>query len=327
MEINTNDFCILVASHITNIERIYYLYECLQSLLLQTMPVSIYLSISFDTDALKSNCNEMLINEFNLNKNEFLNVEYQSKKTPQMMHYKYLTMKILTKHKWVMFCDDDDTYKKDRTVHIGQLITFSNNSINEKSLKNKIGGVYESTFGKTHYEQRHEYWCYCINIELLEFFYKTLEDHPRIIADKCCDVLLGEYLRRKSNIWSFIQMPVQYYNYRIEDNAGSITGIIQSKQSQYILNQTPPNDRNSVEWTEYVSRWNKYIQENISVFLHDTYLRSIIGYSFKNILQTEFKNNYVLLPYVNNTEIKKLKNLHDEVIHVTTLLYDIPLSA
>ena len=48
MEVKPNNYCILIASHISKGERVCYLKECLNSLINQTMKVPIYVSISFE---------------------------------------------------------------------------------------------------------------------------------------------------------------------------------------------------------------------------------------------------------------------------------------
>ena len=148
--------------------------------------------------------------------------------------------------------------------------------------------------------------------------------HPEVLNDKCCDVLFSEYLRRKSNDWIFLQLPVKYYNYRIENNADSVTGNIKSKQSKYTLTTKPP-DFASDAWAEYVFGWNDYVHENMPGYLHDTYLRSIVGCSLYAILQSEFLANYPLLPFVDKDHEEKISKKHAYLRDVCNQLYDIKL--
>jgi hypothetical protein len=53
MEEFSNTLCIVIASHMSNPKRINYLVECLGSLVRQTVPISINISISFENETLK----------------------------------------------------------------------------------------------------------------------------------------------------------------------------------------------------------------------------------------------------------------------------------
>ena len=154
-----NSLCIVIASHLSNTKRICYLIECLESLLKQTVPISVYLSISFQTqeikeDFLKTNRLSELCSKINL--------RIEERKTPQMRHFYLLYPELQRKHNWVMFCDDDDTYEPNRVERISQNIYSGDTQC--KQMNKTLAGLYESTFGKDHREHRHEYWCYCVNI-------------------------------------------------------------------------------------------------------------------------------------------------------------------
>jgi hypothetical protein len=160
---------------------------------------------------------------------------------------------------------------------------------------------------------------------LLEQFMDIVEKYPSVLNDKCCDVLFGEYLRRKDNKWIFMQIAKQYYNYRIEDNDESITGFIRSKQTKYSKQSKPPSE-DSDEWANYVFEWNDYLHENIDIYLHDTYLRSLIGSNIDEIFKSEFLANYSLLSYIDKDHIIKINDQHSLVRKVCDELYDIKLS-
>ena len=97
----------------------------------------------------------------------------------------------------------------------------------------QLAGIYENVSGITHHTQRHEYWCYCIQMALLERFFESVEPVPGVLDDRCCDVLLGEYLRRKSTEWIYVPINMALYNYRVEENADSVTGVIQQNQPRF----------------------------------------------------------------------------------------------
>ena len=78
--------------------------------------------------------------------------------------------------KYIAFCDDDDSYKTDRVENI---IKSINNG--EERIKNSenitFAGLYESHCQKDHREHRHEYWCYCVNRVIIDFFYEIIKKY------------------------------------------------------------------------------------------------------------------------------------------------------
>jgi hypothetical protein len=314
MEVNTYQYCILIASHISKEQRISYLIECLESLIQQDIIIPIYLSISFEN----INLQEITLNTINKSfDSPYLNIVIQNQKTSQMKHFYQLLLDIKDKHNWIMFCDDDDTYKKNRTK---QIITYIASCLQN----NDIIGLYESTFNKNHKEQRHEYWMYCVHVTLFIKFYNIVSKHPIIMNDKCCDVLFAEYLRRLNSDKIFIQMKESYYNYRTENNNDSVTGIIQNNKVYY-TNKTKPPNKKSKEFIDYVLNFNQYFQNNIRIYLHDTYLRTIVGCSYDKILKMELLNNYDILEYIDINNINKLKNLHEYLLEICKELYEIQI--
>tara|TARA_B110000967_G_C18896685_1_gene571218 strand:+ start:1014 stop:1964 length:951 start_codon:yes stop_codon:yes gene_type:complete len=316
MNVNTEEYCIFIGSHIFNHKRIQYLSECLNSLLQQEIPINIYLSISFDNNELK----QIVLNIINQLNTKLLKVFIQNNKTAQMHHMYLLHKEFNNKHKWIMFCDDDDTYEINRTKQIITYISLYNSKINN------LVGLYESPFNKNHKEQRHEYWTYCININILTKFFNVISKHENVLNNKCCDIFLGEYLRRLNNDKNFIQMKEQYYNYRTINNNDSITNYIQSKQSEYnkILKENYPNVDNP-EFIHYLLKINIFLIDNIDVFLHDTYLYSIIGIKFDNILQKTLLVNYQIKNLIDCEFSKELYKLYFVINEISKELYDIPI--
>ena len=77
--------CIIIPSHINNINRTKLLMCCLQSLINQTNKIPIYLSISFETDLDKTLFNK-LIEKNNLINNILICIIYQERQTSQFRH-------------------------------------------------------------------------------------------------------------------------------------------------------------------------------------------------------------------------------------------------
>jgi hypothetical protein len=322
MEEFSNTLCIVIASHMSNPKRINYLVECLGSLVRQTVPISIYLSISFENETLK---NDLLskINENNPLYNKF-NLRVQDKKTPQMRHISLLLPEIEKKHMWIMFCDDDDTYEEKRVEQIAKNIYTGDYQCRHMYQK-KLAGLYESTFGKDHREHRHEYWCYCVHIDVMNTFYNRLNEHPNIIDNKCCDVLFAEYLRRLNTDYLFCRLDEKLYNYRVEDNSDSITGFIKGNQHKYARLNDPPTIVDPT-FADYVVDWNEYLYENMEVYIHDVFLRTIVGCDLEYILKAEFRADYVLLPFVDDCHTEKIKNTHKYLRNACNKLFDVPFS-
>jgi hypothetical protein len=315
-----NSLCIVIASHLSNTKRICYLIECLESLLKQTVPISVYLSISFQTqeikeDFLKTNRLSELCSKINL--------RIEERKTPQMRHFYLLYPELQRKHNWVMFCDDDDTYEPNRVERISQNIYSGDTQC--KQMNKTLAGLYESTFGKDHREHRHEYWCYCVNIEMLGKFYEKLIDYPDIIDNKCCDVLFAEYLRRSSPDHLYCQLKENLYNYRVEENSDSITGYIKGNQQKYTrFNQSP--GITDINFADYVVDWNECLYENMEVYLHDIFLRTIVGCDLDYILKAEFRSDSELFGFVDSCHLEKIKKNHQYWRGACDKLFDIPFS-
>ena len=324
-----SSFCIAIASHITNINRIPYLQECLRSLISQTAPISIYLSISFATTEIR----EETLNQIHTDAIQFehLNIRVREQKTAQMRHYLLLYEEIRHLHKWVMFCDDDDTYHPERTQQFMQTILSTQTHIDlvnagrDDTLPTlKFAGLYENIAQPTHHTKRHEYWCYCIRMDLLTRFFNVVEPTIGVLDDRCCDVLFAEYLRRKSPEWVYATINQPLYYYREDENDDSITGFIQMNQHKY-TNQTSPPPMDDDNWLSYVLEWNNYLRDNIHIFLHDTYLRTLVGCDLDTILRAEFKNNYFILDYVEQKHIGRITELHNHVKSVCAEIYDLGL--
>jgi hypothetical protein len=323
MEEFPNSICIVIASHISNPKRIKYLIECLDSLTNQTVPISIYLSISIENELLKEELLSILKTK-NAEYNKLI-LRIRDVKTQQMRHIYLLLPELLQKHKWVMFCDDDDTYDTTRVEKIMKNMYMGDYECNAIHNK-KLAGLYESTFGKDHREHRHEYWCYCVNVEVLKTFYNKIENYPDIIDNKCCDVLFAEHLRRLTpDQYLFCRLEEKLYNYRVEDNSDSITGFIKGNQHKYTRLNNPPSIMDPT-FSEYVVDWNEYLYENIEIYIHDVFLRTIVGCDLDYILRAEFRADYQLLTFVDNCHVIKIKERHEYWRGICNNLFDIPFS-
>jgi len=316
---DTTKLCIIIASHISNPKRIGHLTECLSSLLKQTIVVPIYLTISFDNKDLQ-NQYALLFSEIEFLHNIKLHTIIRPTKTPQMRHMELILPIIEKKHNWVMFCDDDDTYEPHRVqVFINTIIKGLNDI--QKIPDKQFAGIYESIDGKPHTEKRQEYWCYCVHIDLLIRFMEILKPYPDVIDNKCCDVLFGEYLRRLNNNLLYAIIDLKLYNYRIDDNSDSITGEI--KQTSHIVRK--PMNVTAENMEECAKDLDKYLDSNIDIYLHDTYLRTIVGMDFDTILKHEFMIEYNVLKLVKKEHMQKIFDFHSRLRQIANLVFDIKL--
>ena len=161
-------------------------------------------------------------------------------------------------------------------------------------------------------------------MDLLTRFFNVVEPAIHVLDDRCCDVLFAEYLRRKSPNWIYATINEPLYYYREDENDDSITGFIQMNQHKY-TNQTSPPPLDDDNWLNYVLKWNDYLKDNIHIFLHDTYLRTLVGCDLDTILRAEFQNNYFILDYVDQKHIMRMTDLHNRVKRVCADIYDLGL--
>jgi hypothetical protein len=315
LTLNLDSACIIIASHISNTKRIGHLIECLYSLVKQILPINIYLSISFENETLQKEFAVTYSENPQLQTN-FLHMIIRTKKTPQMRHIEQLLTYITNKHHWIMFCDDDDTYHPERTKVILQNVINCVDAVSRMPGK-VLKGVYESTFGKEHGEQRHEYWCYCVHISTILDFMKTIRNYDDILEHTCCDVLFGEYLRRLQSDYLFGIVRENLYNYRIENNSDSITGEIQTKNKK-IRRPREINESNRLECAVELSL---YLDEHIEIYKHDTYLRTLVGMPFDDILRNEFLNEYQILNLIDQKHIDSIRAYHDRLRGICNTIY------
>jgi hypothetical protein len=321
ISIDIGNICVIVASHISKPHRIEYLKKCIESLVSQSFSVSIYLSISFENEAIAQQFRETPIH---VHQRFFLYI--RPEKTPQMKHIQLVLPELIKNGEtWVMFCDDDDRYHPNRTQRFAECFANGMHTVANLRKNYVFSGVYESTFGKTHLEQRHEFWCYGIHIDILTKFYERIEPYDDVIRHKCSDIVFGDYLRRCADIHVFYQLQELLYDYRVYDNADSITGQIQRNPLRYREDVTPPTIMD-LHFSDYVVEWNKYLYDNLDYYIHDTFLRTVVGNSFETILKNEFKNHYPLLEYVDDCHTNRLKQQFDYLRRVCDMVYDIKIT-
>jgi hypothetical protein len=326
----TRKIVVMIGSHISSVKRIHFLYETIFSLIKQTHTTGIYLSISFDTKELEDDFMKIIIEDklfeifFTFSSFDFY---IRQQKTSQMKHLQQICSQLLEKKspppEWIIFSDDDDTHADERVEQFAKRIELCETDLKSKNENPKLLiGLYEShDFGLNHKLQRHEYWCYCIRFSLLCDFFDKLEPYPDVIENKLCDIVLGEYLRRKGEPELFSFIDAKLYNYRRENNSDSITGIITDKQNMAIRSQNPP-PIDSPDIVEYIKEFNEYIYKHAHIYLHDTFLRTVVGMNFDDILRAEFLADYPFLNYIDSCHTEKLRIFHERLREICNSIYD-----
>lgn len=306
-----NKICIVVASHISRESRIPHLISCLRSLLSQTIPCTVYLSISFQTNEL-SGMVSLILKEFQTN--PYFILRAHPEKTSQMKHISMAVNDVLETHDWVMFCDDDDTYVQNRCELFVQL------------LKEHVSGVFESWVGLSQQQYRYEFWTYCIRPSVLVPFFEELGKQLDIRDENCCDIMLVEYMRRLDPVlYLFERLDIpddaRLYYYRKDDNEHSVTEIITKSQSEIRVGNPP--GITDISFAEYIIEWNEYLYNNLHIYMRDVFLRTAVGCEFEYIMQKEFHVDYKYLCFVDDVHVKKMREYHDRVRELCAKVYQV----
>ena len=69
----------------------------------------------------------------------------------------------------------------------------------------------------------------------------------------------------------------------------------------------------------------KFFSDNLHIYLHDTYLRTLVGTPFDLILQKELLANYAILEFIDKKNMDELKVIHKELLDICKELYEIPI--
>jgi hypothetical protein len=247
------------------------------------------------------------------NKDKFI-LKPRDSKTSQMKHISMALDDVKNTHDWIMFCDDDDTYDFTRVEKFLPL------------LQKGIAGAFESWVGMTQQKYRYEFWTYCVRPFVLVPFFEFLEDHPDILDQSCCDIMLVEYLRRLNpTAYRFLRLDIPenspLYYYRKENNEYSITEHIIKAQDKVRVGNPP--EITDVRFSDYIVEWNEYLYQNLHIYMHDVYLRTVVGCEFEYILQKEFHVDYKYLEYVDPIHVETLRRHHERVRDVCERLYQV----
>lgn len=308
--------CIIIASHIENAIRTRMLLKCLDSLINQTVKIPIYLSISFGTNIDKE-IFKRLIEKADLIKNKILNIYYEESQTSQFRHIDKVINRIKGEYKYVMFCDDDDTYDLKRVEKFMIMIEHGISMCKEDQVF--VGGC-EISDNIPHSKRFYEYWCYCIKIDIIIKFMRKIKDnnYDNYIDHIMCDVLFATYLRVLSNRHAFIFMNDKLYNYNINDY--SITGKIE-KELDENKNKIKTIENN---FEKYMEGLNKHLEKQIENNKNNIYFKYVMTQnSFEKILEFILGDNYKYKNDINKRIIEELKKEYDKIESLCDILYEL----
>lgn len=309
------EVCVIVPSHISNASRTKMLINCLQSLINQTYKIQIYLSISFETDLDKILFNAAM-RKNNLVDNHSLNIIQQQRKTSQFGHIENVVNQVKNLYKYVMFCDDDDTYDLNRVI---KFILSIQHGLNHISTNKIFAGVYDTHLQEgDHNTIFHEYWSYCVDINLVTNFFDIIRSnsYDRVIDNKMCDVLFAMYLRSLDDNYVFISVREKLYNYN--RNIHSVTGQIRqmnkekNKFEQYVER----------DFSRFIQDMNRTLEENMVGNKNNIFINhSVALLSFEENLELILQENYKYVDYVDERIIEELKVEYDNIKALCKLLY------
>ena len=166
---------VIIPCHIHYKGQLEKLLNCINSLKEQTHTCTIIIGISFASNEYYSIFKNKV---FPLVK-RYVKFIIQREQTYQIMHI-YNCLQKVNDHDYILFCDDDDTYHTLRTQQFMQTtrttelqIDMINETRDVTLPKLELAGVYENISQPTHHTKRHEYWCYCIRMDLLTRFFNV----------------------------------------------------------------------------------------------------------------------------------------------------------
>ncbi len=208
------ELCIFIPSHIRYDNQINFLDRCLKSLINQkNVTFDIYLSISFKNYKFKLDFD----NYYKYINYPNLNINIHNERLYQIEHLKYLSNKFAHKYKYIMFCDDDDTYNEYRVIIMYTMLLQGLN-INPN--------IYAIT--DVNNIALREYWQYLIKSEVIIKFFEKTNKFNHLLKNKVADTYLAMYLHAyNDNSGTYILYTKQLYNYDIT-NINSVCHKINS---------------------------------------------------------------------------------------------------
>jgi hypothetical protein len=76
---------------------------------------------------------------------------------------------------------------------------------------------------------------------------------------------------------------------------------------------------------ECAKELDAYLDKELQIYIHDTFLRTIVGNNFDDILRHEFLSEYVILGMVKKEHIQTIYEHHMRLLHIANSMYHIKI--
>lgn len=287
----------LCASYLSNLIKVKWMNEMIESWISQSHNVPLYISISIDEN-LESIFYYYLNNKWN-NKDLFFYVTKE--KLSQFQHYKKLCDLLLEKYDrntWIVFTDDDDIWDKDRVLYYKTLVENLKKMGKENSVshiqipthcvnyKNQFDDNYSirnfehiETADSTH--KHLDYWQFSCQLKYLKNFIE--QTSPILINDGFCNLYFVKYFYNKKtpvyrwytknkNRFVYYWRGSAGYNINDNDNQNNDVHLLEKlkKKSaeeaiikvflQERINSDSIKEKNKDKITNYIEKTSKLIQ-------------------------------------------------------------------
>eukprot|EP01084_Bolivina_argentea_P039375 72769_1 len=219
---SSTDIVICVASHIYYDGQLELLNVCIDSLISQTKHADKLISISFSDMKYKKLFTKKTLMKYGRRKE--IKFKFSKQRQSQMQHIANL-MKFIKGYNLIMFCDDDDTYHKDRVLKFSEC---HKKGIAECAKKgSKFAGVREMTNSSNSVP---EIWGHGLVPQIMEMFFHRMRGNMDLLSHNLADMYFRMYLGRlnKSYMWLEFDSDIQYYKYNAK-NPDSICAKIEEK--------------------------------------------------------------------------------------------------
>jgi 1-acyl-sn-glycerol-3-phosphate acyltransferase len=134
---------------------------------------------------------------------------------------------------------------------------------------------------------------------------------------------IAGYLEQNANIMVFPEGTTSKNGVPLQFKSGIFKLAVEKKISILPITLKYKKDIGSVIGEPLI--FSKWFDNELDIYIHDTYVRTIIGNSFDEILQNEFKSEYLVLPMIDTKHILEIHEYHSRLREVANQLYFIKI--
>jgi hypothetical protein len=226
---------VLCSSYLSNLIKIKWINEMIESWKSQSHHVPLYISISLD-ESIKTIFNHYLESKWKIDDLTFF---VYDEKLSQFQHYQKLCCKMIEKYSrdtWIVFSDDDDIWDKDRILYYWTLLSNLKKLGKEDAISHMQIPTYcvnyKDNFDENydvrnldHIEsanfthQHLDYWQFSCQLKYLENFINRCS--PILLADGYCNLYFVKYFyNKKTPAYRWYTKDKQRFVYYWRGNAG-----------------------------------------------------------------------------------------------------------